>query len=281
VILGFDVGNTNIVLGVFEGKKLLVNWRLSTNSEQTADEYGMLLKAFFTDAGISMSQIKAMVISSVVPPLMLSLEEMSRKYFGLVPLIVGPGVKTGMPIKYENPREVGADRIVNAVAGYQMYGGPLIIVDFGTAITFCAISAGGEYLGGAIAPGVGISTEALFAHAAKLPRVELVQPNSVIGRNTVASMQAGIVFGYIGMVEEIVRKMKEELGGTAFVVATGGQAELVAPKTKAIDTVNPFLTLNGLRIIYERNQRQGEEKPGSLPRSKPGSAACRQPNDYF
>lgn len=254
MILGFDVGNTNIVLGIFKDEELLVNWRLSTDSERTADEYGMLLKALFADAGISMREIKAMVISSVVPPLMMSLEEMSKKYFNLKPLVVGPGVKTGMSIKYENPREVGADRIVNAVAGYEMYGGPLVIVDFGTAITFCAISARGEYLGGAIAPGIGISTEALFAHAAKLPRVELVQPDSVIGRNTVSSMQAGIVYGYVGMVDEIVHRMKEELGGSAFVVATGGQAELIAGKTRTIDAVNQFLTLNGLKIIYERNK---------------------------
>jgi type III pantothenate kinase len=254
MILVFDVGNTNTVLGVFDNRNLVEHWRISTVKHRTADEYGMLLKSLFTSSGLVFSGVQALVISSVVPPLNHTLEQMCQKYLKIDYVFVGPGVKTGMAIKYENPREVGADRIVNAVAGYEQYGGPLIIVDFGTATTFCAISSRGEYLGGAIAPGIGISTEALFARAAKLPRVEMIRPPSVIGKNTVSSMQSGIVFGFAGQVDEIVRRMKNELEGDPLVLATGGLAEMIAGESKTIDRVDQFLTLNGLRIIYERNK---------------------------
>jgi len=253
VILVFDVGNTNIVLGVFRDRKLIQDWRLSTTRHRTDDEYGILLRELFVFSGLSMTDIKAVVLSSVVPPINPTLERTCQGYFNLNPLIIGPGVKTGMPIKYENPREVGADRIVNAVAGYEQYGGPLIIVDFGTATTFCAISAKGEYLGGAIAPGIGISSEALFARASKLPRVELTKPPSVIGKNTVNSMQSGFIYGFAGQVNGIVERMKREMDGEPRVVATGGLAELIASEATAIDIVDKYLTLTGLLLIYERN----------------------------
>lgn len=196
MILVFDVGNTNIVLGVYDQKELIYHWRISTDKSRTVDEYAVIIKNLFDLNGLDMSRIKAVVMSSVVPPVMPTLESLARKYFDVEPLVIGPGVKTGMPIVYDNPREVGADRIVNAVAAYHKYGGPLVIVDFGTATTFCAISKRGEYLGGAIAPGIGISTEALFQRASKLPRIEIVRPKSVIAKNTVAGMQSGIYYGY-------------------------------------------------------------------------------------
>lgn len=256
MILGFDVGNSNIVIGVFQDRKLLTQWRIRTDRQKTADEYGMLVKELFDFAGLEMGNVQGVVVSSVVPPLMQELEWMIGKYFGISPLVVEPGIKTGLSIRYDNPREVGADRVVNAVAAYEKYGGsrPLIIVDFGTATTFCVVTAQGEYPGGAIAPGVGISTEALFTRTAKLPRVELVRPKSVIGKNTVMSMQSGIIFGFVGQVEGIVKRMKEEIGQDALVVATGGLAEVISREADCIDIVDPVLTLEGLLLIYEKNR---------------------------
>lgn len=255
MILVMDVGNTNIVLGVYEEKKLLVNWRMATDREKTSDEFGMFLAGLFGYEKLDMSKIEGVIISSVVPPIMYSIEHAVRKYFKCEPMLVGPGIKTGLNIKYENPREVGADRIVNAVAAYEIYGGPLVLVDFGTATTFCAISSRAEYLGGVICPGVKISAEALFQRAAKLPRIDLAKPDNVIGKNTVSSIQSGIVYGYIGQVDYIVRRMKREMKeDNTKVIATGGLARLIASESETIDEVNGLLTLEGLRSIYEKNR---------------------------
>lgn len=254
VLMVFDVGNTNIVIGVFADKTLLTHWRIRTDQIKTADEYAMTLKSFFDFSKLRMEDIEAVVISSVVPTLMTELTTMSKRYFKYDPLIIAPGTKTGLPIKYDNPREVGADRVVNAVAAVHKYGGPLIIIDFGTATTFCVVNRQGEYLGGAIAPGIRISTEALFARASKLPRVEMIKPTSMIGKNTVASMQIGIMYGFVGQVEGIIGRIQEELGGHATVVATGGLAGVIASETDIIDVVDEFLTLDGLRIVYEINR---------------------------
>ena len=253
MLLTIDVGNTNSVLGVFRGEELIANWRLTTAREQTTDEYGVLTRNLFTLAGLDRDAITGVIISSVVPPVNRTLAEMSRVYFGKKALFVEMGVKTGMAVLVDNPSEVGADRIVNGVAAFHQYGGPCIVVDFGTAITF-VISAKGEYVGGVIAPGLGISSEALFARAARLPRVEIKDPGKVIGTNTVTHMQAGLYYGAVDMVDGILARIKKEIGEDATVVATGGQARLVSKGSKQIQHTDEFLTLTGLRLIWEKNQ---------------------------
>lgn len=255
MILVVDIGNTNIVLGVYRERELLHHFRLSTARQSTVDEYGVLIRNLFNMSGLSFKDMEGVIISSVVPPLVQVIVEMCVKYIGKDPLLVGPGIKTGLNLRYENPREVGADRIVNAVAAIEQYQCPLVVVDFGTATTFDCIDAGANYLGGAIVPGLGISTEALYQRASKLPRIELEKPKKVIGRNTVHAMQAGIIFGYAGQVEGIVRRIKQEMNAPVLkVIATGGLASLIASETECIDEVNPMLTLEGLRIIYNRNK---------------------------
>jgi type III pantothenate kinase len=255
--LVIDVGNTNIVFGVYDGKKLIYDRRIATDKEKTSDEYGMLFDQFFKHDNIEIEDIDDIIISSVVPTLMHTLPAMAQRYFNIVPIVIGPGVKTGMNIKYDNPKEVGADRIVNAVAAYEKYGGPVIIVDFGTANTFCYVNKEGEYLGGVITPGISISAEALFLRTAKLPKVEITKPEKVIGKNTITSIQSGLIYGFAGMIDYIIDKMIEEMNQSkedVMVVATGGFANLISAETKNIKVVDKYLTLEGLRIIYERNK---------------------------
>jgi len=254
MLLAIDIGNTNVVLGVFDQERLIENWRVGTNTQITPDEYAMSFKDLFGFAGLEFKQITGVIISTVVPPLLPVMVEMSRKYFRIEPMVVTHELKTGITIRYDNPKEVGADRIVNAAAAFKLFGGPLIIVDFGTATTFCAVTREGEYLGGAIAPGIKISAEALFQRASKLPRVELSKPLTVIGRDTVGAMQAGIIYGYAGLVDGIVERMKKELASDARVVATGGLAELVSPETRSVQEIKPQLTLEGLRLLYDINR---------------------------
>jgi type III pantothenate kinase len=253
VLLVLDVGNSNIVAGVYREKTLVHSWRVATDRSRTTDEYGMLFKSLFNDAGIDIAEIDGAIIGSVVPPVMHALEKMAAKYFHVNPLTIGPGIKTGLNIKMENPKEVGADRIVNAVAAIELYGAPVIIVDFGTATTFCLVDEKEQYLGGAIAPGVMISAEALFQRTAKLPRIELMKPAGVLGKNTIAAMQSGVIFGFAGQVDGIVKRMKRLCKQEPTVVATGGLAALIGEESETIDTISPMLTLEGLRMIYEKN----------------------------
>ncbi|MBP2018312.1 type III pantothenate kinase [Symbiobacterium terraclitae] len=257
MLLAIDVGNTFIVLGVFAGERLEAEWAVHTDPRKTLDEYGLLFTSLLERSGFSRRQVTAVTIASSVPPLLPTLEWMCQKYFHLKPLVIGPGVRTGMMIRYDNPREVGADRIVGAVAAFEKYGGPLIVVDFSTAIILDAISARGEYLGGVIAPGIDVSADALFQFAAKLPRIELAKPERALARNTVHAMQSGIIFGFAGMVDELVERMAAELDPRrqgCKVVATGEQAELLAGECATIQHYDPYLALNGLRIIYDRHQ---------------------------
>lgn len=254
MLLVIDVGNTNVVLGVYDGDTLIHHWRIATNRSSTSDEYGVTMNDLFLLNKMKPEIIDKVIISSVVPPLNPVLEQVAIRYFKTKPLIVGPGIKTGISIQYDNPREVGADRIVNAVAAHNKYEGDLIIIDFGTATTFCALDKNGRYLGGAIAPGMGISADVLFERAAKLPRIAIKNPGRMICKNTVSSMQAGVLYGYVGLVEGIVARMQAELGKEAKVIATGGLAQLIAVETNCIDYIESMLTLEGLRILYEKNK---------------------------
>jgi type III pantothenate kinase len=256
MLLAVDVGNTNTVLGVFRDGELLAHWRLETRKARTADEYALALHGYLQMGGLPWKAFDSAIVATVVPPALFPVEKMCRDHLGVTPLVVGPGIKTGMPILAENPREVGADRIVNAVAAYERVKGGCIIVDFGTATTFDVVTPKGEYLGGAIAPGITISADALYERAAKLPRVEIARPRTVVGKNTVASMQAGLYYGYVGLVDGVVARMLEEIGFPAQVIATGGLAPLIAKESKTISASDEMLTLWGLHLLYERNRQR-------------------------
>jgi len=256
MLLAIDIGNTDTTLGVFEGEELRATWHMATGIHRMADEYAILLLNLLHHQGLDTSDIKEAVLCSVVPPLVATFEELFQRYFRILPLVVEAGVKTGVRIRMDNPREVGADRIVNAAAAHHLYGGPIIITDLGTATTFDTVSREGDYLGGAIAPGIAAAAEALFIQAAMLPRVELTHPKRAIGTNTIAAMQSGIIFGYVGLIEGMVARIQQELGEKTKVVATGGFAELIDKETAIIDVVNPNLTLIGLRLVYLMNKAE-------------------------
>ncbi|MGH9777122.1 MAG: type III pantothenate kinase [Candidatus Acidiferrales bacterium] len=273
MLLVIDVGNTNTVLGVYEGDGLVAHWRLVTAHQQTVDEYGILARNLLALAGLDAGKIDGVIISSVVPQLDGTLADMVGRYFKLAPLFVEPGIKTGIRVHYDNPQEVGADRIANAVAAYEKYGGPAIIVDFGTAITFDALSDKGDYLGGVITPGLGIASDALFQRAARLPRVALAEPEKLIGTNTVGSIQSGLFYGSLAMVDGVLDRLKAELGANARVIATGGQASLLAGASRHIELVDEFLTLDGLRLLYARNPDVHPASFGGTRPAKPAASA--------
>ena len=254
MLLCIDVGNTNTVLGVFEAERLLAHWRIETSERRTCDEWGICLLQLFAFSGLDAKAVRGVAVSSVVPSVQHILEQMGQRYFSQKLFFVGPGIKTGMPVLYDNPREVGADRIVNAIAAFEKKKRALVVVDFGTATTFDVVSARGEYLGGAICPGIEISMQALFQRAAKLPRVEFIKPPSSLGKNTVHSIQAGLVFGFAAMVDGICERIAKERGEKLFIMATGGLAVVLAKESRCIEEIDPFLTLEGLRILFERNK---------------------------
>lgn len=258
MILTMDIGNTNIKTALFEDSEMVRYWRISTNKNYTSDEYGILLINLFAHQGVAPEQVEGIVISSVVPTINYTIDHMCQNYFHLTPMFLGPGVKTGINIKYENPRELGSDRIANAVAAYEEYGGPVIFIDFGTASTFGVVDEKGSFLGGSIFPGIKLASEALSSGTAKLPRFELTRPETVIGRTTLTNLQSGMYYGYVGMLEHIVGRMQQELGKKATVVATGGMAQLLAQESKVIDHVDGQLTLKGLHLIYQRNKAQAK-----------------------
>ncbi len=253
MILTLDIGNTNIKTALFEGERMAAYWRISTNRTMTSDEYGMLMSNLFTHHNLSMKSVTGIVISSVVPTINYTIEHMCMTYFGRTPMFVAPGIKTGIHIKYDNPKELGSDRIANAVAAYELYGGPCIYIDFGTATSFGVVSQKGEFLGGAICPGLKVTADALVDRTAKLPRFELVKPATVIGKNTITNLQSGILYGHIGLVKYLIKRMKEELGSDCKVVATGGMAVLIREECPEITELDGLLTLKGLRLIYDKN----------------------------